>query len=246
MDSPSDEQLARLVVRALAAVITLTLAGGIASAAGRVSDGAGDETAADVIVGGPNGFRPRGGLGPLPGTAVAAYVRAAEAEVRSVEGRRAAVVSFRGYSSPEEAVELVDGTHVVSWLVALPGGRPQELAPDRDLVAWTKAQRDEAVAEKKALEQLLPTVEDPDFERQYQDDIDHLAALLAVGPDRRDVVFGALVVGSGDALRAVAARRGVLLVDLDPDSTPPPPTAYVGLRPEEDSDAGEPATRPTD
>ena len=243
MDSPSDAQLARLVVRTLAGVIALTLAGGIASAAGRLSEDP-DETAEDVVVG-TGALRPRGGLGPLPGTSVAAYVRAAEDELTDLADERAAVVSFAGYRTPEQAAALVDGTEVVSWLVALPGGRPQELAPDRDLASWTKAQRDEATAEKKALEQLLPTVEDPDFKRQYQADIDHLKALLAVGSDRRDVVFGALVVGAADELRAIADRPDVRLVDVDTDATPPSSTAFEGLRPEETIEAGEPPTRPT-
>ena len=244
MDSPSDAQLARLVVRTLAAVIALTLAGGIAAAAGRLGEES-DETAGDVIVG-TRSLSPRGGLGPLPGTSITAYARAAKVELEDVAGRRAAVVSFAGYRTPEQATRLVDGTDVVSWLVALPGGRPQDLQPDRDLVGWTKGQRDEATAEKKALEQLLPTVEDPDFRRQYQADIDHLASLLAVGPDRRDVVFGALVVGDVTHLRAIGGRAEVRCVDLDADDTPPPATSYAGIRPEEGIEAGEPPTRPTD
>ena len=245
MDSPSDAQLARLVFRTLAAVIALTFAGGIASAAGRLSSD-GDETADDVLVG-TGALSPRGGLGPLPGTSVSDYVRAADAELAGVAaGRRAAVVSFSGYRTPEQARDLVSGGEVVSWLVALPGGRPQELAPDRDLAAWTKGQRDEATAEKKALEQLLPTVEDPDFRRQYQADIDHLGALLAAGSDRRDVVFGALVVASAGELRSLGARPDVRLVDVDGDDEPPPPTAYEGIRPEETIEAGEPPTRPVD
>lgn len=244
MDSPSDEQLARLVLRALAAVIVLTLAGGIASAAGRISDQDVDETAADVLVG-TGALRPRGGLGPLPGTSVPDYIRAAQRDLADGEGRRAAVVSFAAYRTPEEAAELVDGTEVLSWLVALPGGRPQELAPGRELAAWTKGQRDEATAEKQALEQLLPTVEDPDFKRQYQSDIDHLAVLLSVAPGRRDVVFGALVIGPVRDLRSIAARPDVRIVDAG-EASPPPSTAYEGVRPEETVEAGQPPTRPKD
>jgi hypothetical protein len=244
VDSPSDAQLARLILRTLAGVIALTLAGGIASAAGRLGD-EGDESADDVLVG-TGALSPRGGLGPLPGTSVTAYVRAATKELADAEGRRAAVVSFAGYRTPEQAAELVDGADVVALLVALPGGRPQELAPDRDLAVWTKGQRDEASAEKRALEQLLPTVEDPDFKRQYQADIDHLAALLAVGSDRRDVVFGALVVGPSAALRSIGARPGVRMVDVDADATPPKSTNYEGVRPEETIEAGQPPTRPAD
>lgn len=244
MDSPSDEQLARLVLRALAAVIALVLAGGVASAAGRLGD-EGDESASDVVVG-TGALSPRGGLGPLPGTSVTSYASAAAGELRDASGRRAAVVSFAGYRTIDAAQPLIGDVDIKAWLVALPGGRPQELAPDRDLTAWTRSQRDEAAAEKKALEQLLPTVEDPDFKRQYQADIDHLASLLATPADRRDVVFGALVVGPAQRLRSIGKRPGIRMVDVDADATPPAATAYEGVRPEETIVAGQPPTRPTD
>ena len=247
MDSPSDADLARLIVRSVAAIIALLLSAGVATVAVRMGEEADESDAADVVVG-TAALRPRGGLGPLPGSSVSSYEAAAAAELASSVGvgRRAAVVSFADYRTPEQAAELVSGVEVRAWLLALPGGRPQELAPDRDLAAWVKAQRDEAAAEKKALEQLLPTVEDPDFRRQYQADIDHLTALLAAGSNRRDLVFGALVVGQGRSLRSVGARSGVRMVDVHDDDTPPEPTAVEGVRPEETVEAGEPATRPAD
>ena len=244
MDSPSDAQLARVVVRSLAAVIALVLAGGVASAAGRLGEDA-DEDASDVVVG-RSSLSPRGGLGPLPGTSVPSYLRAAEAARPSIEGRRAAVVSFAGYRTVAQATDVLEGTDVVRWLVALPGGRPEELEADRDLAAWIAGQRDEAAAEKKALEELLPTVEDPDFQRQYRADIDQLAALLDAGTDRRDVVFGAVVVGPARTLLALADRPDVRVVDADGDATPPPVGATVGLRPEETIEAGDPPARPAD
>lgn len=243
MDSPSDVQLARLVIRTLAAVIALTLAGGVASVAGRLADDPSNETAEDTVVGGA-GISPRGGAGPLPGTDVRAYVRSVGANLEDAQGRRAAIVSFEGYRTPDEAVALLGEVDVVSFLVALPGGRPVGVARDRDLAEVTKAQRDEAAGEKKALEQLLPTVQDPDFKRQYEADIARLAALLATGADRRDLVFGAVVVAPASDLRALSRTAGVRLVDVGPDGEAPKPTTFAGLRPEEIVQAGEPPNRP--
>ncbi|HUP86141.1 MAG TPA: hypothetical protein VM143_10785 [Acidimicrobiales bacterium] len=243
MDSPSDVQLARLVIRTLAAFTALTLAGGLASLAGRFADAPSDETASDTIVDGA-GIDPRGGAGPLPGADVSAYVATSTGRLSEAKGRRAAIVSFDEYRTPEEADALLGDVDVRSLLVALPGGRPVVLAPHDDLAEVTKTQRDEATAEKKALEQLLPTVEDPDFTRQYQADIDRLGRLLAARADRDDVVFGAVVVASASDLRAMAATAGVRLVDVGSTAEPPKPTTFAGLRPEEALEAGEPPTRP--
>lgn len=242
---PTDEQLARIVVRVLAAVIALTLAGGIASAAGQLAQGDTDETAADTVVGaGP--LSPRGGVGPLAGTAVATYVRSRAAALAVVPGgeRRAAVVSFTAYRTPDEAREAVAGLDARSLLLALPGGRPLEVAVDVDLGAIVSRQRDEAAAEKAALEQLLPTVTDEEFKRQYQADIERLGALLQAPPQVAPVVHAVLVLGTGDALRRTAKVPGVRLVDVGRDAEIPGVGEAAGLRPEETNRAGVPPTRP--
>jgi hypothetical protein len=176
---------------------------------------------------------------------VASYVRSRGADLASVtSARRAAVVSFSSYRTRESVLAALGGVEVTALLVALPGGRPVEAGVEEDLGALAKRQRDEASAEKKALEELLPTVQDPDFKRQYQADIDRLAALLA-GPSKpSDIVYGAVVVGRGDALRAISARAGVRLVDVALDAEVPGPGEASGLRPEETTESGEPPTRP--
>ncbi len=243
---PSDEQLTRLVLRVLAGLVALTLAGGVASAAGRLADeevGDRDETAADVIVG---GLSPRGGLGPLPGTEVATYLRArgnALAAEPTPGALRAAVVSFRTYLTPAAARAALGATAAERFLVAVPGGRPGVVAADADLKTFVTGQRKEAVAEKAALEQLLPTVTDDDFRRQYQADIDRLAALLAAPADTTAaVVFAAVVEATVGELMTVATDDDVRLVDAVPL---PFPTDPAGLRPEEISRAGAPPTRPS-
>ena len=242
---PTDEQLAGVVLRVLAALVALILAGGVASAAGRLAEGDVDESSDDVLVG-SGALSPRGGIGPLPGTAVASYVRAREAALGEVGAtdRRAAVVSFSSYRTAADALAVVAGTKPRSLLVALPGGRPAEAATDADLAAVVTRQREEAAAEKKALEELLPSVVDEDFKRQYQADIDRLGALLAAPKEVGPVVHAVLVVATGDELRRVARTAGVRLVDVGRDAGVAGVGEAAGLRPEETARAGVPPTRP--
>lgn len=249
---PTDEQLARLVVRVLAALVALLLAGGVASAGGRLAEAGGDGAAADDA-GGDAAARSLSsvgdGIGPLPQTPVERYVKARAEVLAGVPAgaQRAAIVSFEGYRTVADAtaaVAAVEGVEAVAVLLALPGGRPAEVevgAAAGDVVA---EQRSQAAAEKAALEQLLPTVTDGDFRRQYQGDIDRLAALLAGPKDVTAIVHAVVVVGDGAALRRLAVRPGVRLVDPGRSATVPGPRAAVGLRPEETVRTGTPSTRP--
>ena len=232
---PTDEQLERLVLRALAAVLALLLATAVATAAVRLTEGNTDEDAADVVVG---AGALSTGRGPLPGTALPAYVRDRAAALADLAGpdRRPAIVSFDTYRERDAALEATTGLDRRALLIALPGGRSVEVAVDADVAAVIRRQRGDAAAEKAAIEDLLPTVTDPDFRRQYEADLERLDALLAAPADVEAVVHGVVVVGTGDALRRAARVPGVRLVD---------PDASSGLRPEERSRAGEPPTRPT-
>jgi hypothetical protein len=231
---PTDEQLERLVVRALAAVVALVLAGGVATAAVRLTEGDTGEEAADVVVGA--GVL-SAGRGPAPGTALPAYVRDRAAALAALAGapRRAAIVSFETYREREAALEATTGLERRALLIALPGGRSVEVPVDADLDEVVARQRRDAAAEKAAIEDLLPTVTDRDFRRQYEADLERLEALLAGPADVEAIVHGVVVTGTGDALRRTARVPGVRLVD---------PDASSGLRPEERVRAGEPPTRP--
>jgi len=234
----------RLVLRVLAAVVTLTMAGGIASVAGRLDDrnnAEADERDPSTIAADPT---PLGGIGPLAGTVVADYVQLRKPALRSAKGRRAAVVSFGAYQTPAAAGRALEAFEVVHLLAAVPGGRPVEADSDEKLEDLVKRQREEAEEEREALVTLLPTVDDPDFKAQYQADIARLTALLATPANVSDVVYGAVVVGSAEALRALASRPEVRLVDVAPDASTPPPGTVTGLRPEETTQANTPQTRP--
>lgn len=243
-EGPTDEQLTRLVLRVLAAVATLTLAGGIASAAGRLderNDAEADARDPSTIVG---DLTPQGGIGPLAGTAVAPYVQQRQSALPAVTGTRAAVVSFSTYVTPAAVTEALDGLQVVRLLVAVPGGRPVEADSTEKLDDLVQRQRAEAQEERKALVELLPTVGDPDFKAQYEADIARLTALLAAPAKISDLVFGAVVVGPAKDLQALATRPGIRLVDAGPDEKPPTQGTVTGLRPEETTQANTPETRP--
>lgn len=236
---PSDEQLGRLVIRVLAGVVGLVLAAGIASAAGRVNEGAGsgDEIAEAGAV-----LSLDDGIGPLAGTDLDAYSTTRRAALSDAAGRRSAVVSFVSYVSPKDMREMLASVEVRRALVAIPGGRPVE-APADDIMATLRRQREEAAEEKSALDELLPTVDDPEFKQSYREDIERLTRLLAAGEVTK-VVYGAVVVGSADQLRALAKTPSIRLVDVGPTAVAPPEGSVAGIRPEELTRAGEPPTRP--
>lgn len=236
----SDEQLRRLVLRVLAGVVALILAGGIASVAVKVNDrndlGGEEAVTAGAVL------SAEGGIGPLATTRLDAYISIRGAELREAVGRRAAVISFSSYLSRTEVLEVLAPVEVLRLLLAVPGGRPVE-APIDGIALTVRSQRDEALEEKEALEELLPTVDDPEFERTYRQEIDRLNLLLAA-PETEELVYGAVVVGSAEQLRALSKLAAVRLVDLGRSSEAPTAGSAVGIRPEERSQAGEPPTRP--
>lgn len=177
-------------------------------------------------------------IGPAPGVAVADYVEARHDDLAGAEGSHRAVVSFARYLPDDAAVALAPGA-IETWLVAAPGGVPQ--AAD-DVGQWrvdfAAAARDEAAS----LEELIPTVEDEEFERQYEADRD-LALEMAEAVEAGDpVVFAVVITADASSLRQLARHEDVRLVDL---VEPGAGGAPRGLRPEEREVAGRPPERPT-
>jgi hypothetical protein len=247
---PTDEQLARLVVRVLAGMIALVLASGVAVGAQRlaeddraaddpgvVSPGASGDLGGAPVLGGP------GTIGPLAGAPIATYLAGRADALARAQEPRAAVVSFERYLSVADARKLLAGLDASRLLVAFPGAHSVEAPLDVDLAALSSRVRKEATDERKALQQLLPTVEDPDFAAQYKADIARLDRLSSSSPPLA-VVHGAVVTAPADALRRLATTPGVRLVDIGPSASPPNPNGAWALRPEETAKAGEPPTRP--
>lgn len=238
---PSDEELIRLLLRVLAGVVALVLALGMAAAAARLTDNEPVDLPAAA------GEPADAAVGPPPGRLVAPYLQARTRELAGARGTRSAVVSFARYLDEPTASRALSsaGVKVHVLLVAPPGGSLGEVAPTPGSVAEVvRRQRAEALAEKRALEELLPTVQDPDFVRQYEQDVARLAALARWLERPGPLVYGAVVTGSAEQLQRLARRPEVRLVDAAATDQVPPAGVARALRPEEMVTVGEPPVRP--
>ena len=161
------------------------------------------------------------------------------AALAAAEGRIDAVVSLVSYRDVASVQRIGEraGVEVVAVLAAAPGG-PPELVED-SLAAWIERRRATATAERAALAELLPTV-DPDdpFAATYAEDIAALDAELASLDAGGELLFGFTTTASAEALRRLADRADVRLVDVGG-------VLPLGLRPEEVDLVGEPRTRPS-
>lgn len=240
---PLDEAGARrLVIRAVGALIAFVLAAGLAVV---LNEADGDNVVSSDDDGTlADGERLFSGGAPLAGTEIPAYVVRRKTALARAEGRVVAAVSFTAYTTEAEAREKVEGTTVRALLAAAPGGGPSTVEGSLD--RWAVRERQEAEAEREGLVRMLTDTEDPDFVAQFQADIARLAGLLQRLDAKGPVVFGAVVEGDVPALRAVAGRPGVRLIDVvarrlggDIDIE-----QVGGIRPEETTRAGDPPHRP--
>lgn len=242
-DEPLDEAGAhRLILRAVAALVVFVLAAGVALVLNEAND-------ADVVSSGDDGELVDGerlfsGGPPLPGTEVPAYVVRRKAALDRLDGRVVAAVSFTSYVTEAEARARAEGTTVRALLVAAAGGGPATVTGSLD--RWAARERQAAEAEREGLVRMLTDTEDPEFVAQFQADLARLAGLLERLDPGGPVVFGAVVEGEVGALRALAGRPGVRLVDvvarrLGADVRV---DRLGGIRPEETARAGDPPHRP--
>lgn len=187
-------------------------------------------------------------VGPAPGVPLAPYVEARRAALVEADGTRVAVVSFAAYQTTESVTGLVDDPTgerapdiaVLGTLVALPGGGPTLVG---DVADARQAARAEAEAQIAALDELIPTVDDPEFAEFYRAEVERYRAVAAAAEEPA-VVFALVVRGSVAALRGIASVPGVRLVDLADGSDLVADPVVRGLRPEEAATAGEPRFRP--
>jgi hypothetical protein len=192
-----------------------------------------------VAAGGP---LPSAGLGPAPGEPLAAYSQARGRALDSATGTKAAVVSFAGYLNEAQARAAVGKLTVTSLLAAVPGGPPSVVTGS--MAEWVDAQVAGNRNERDEIRKLIPTVDDPQFKKFYEDEVTRLSQLVdSVKPDGA-LVFGAVVKGAVDDLRAAAGAPDVRLVDVAPSADIAPETPVRGVRPEETERANDPATRP--
>ncbi len=181
-------------------------------------------------------------VGPAAGTELTGYVSARKAALASVADDRVAVVSLAKYSTPAQAKALAGTATVMALLVAPPGIAPAVVAGD--LAEWSKTQTAATAAERDEIKKLIPTVTDAGFKAFYTAEVARLdKAVKGFAPDST-LVFGFVVRAPAAALKALAARPEVRLVDVAGTASPGADALYRGLRPEEVATANDPAMRP--
>ena len=181
-------------------------------------------------------------IGPVAGTAVPAYIGDRKLVLASAQGERVAVVSLAAYASEADARTAVGSLPVVGFIVAAPGANPVTVTSGLDVWAREQAKVDEA--ERNEIKSLIPTVDDPNFKKFYEQEVVRLDKAIANVSPTSPVVFAVIVRGPSPDLQALGAKPGVRLVDVGLTAQTTPDTAFRGLRPEETEKAGLPPNRP--
>ncbi len=182
------------------------------------------------------------GIGPSPGEPLPEYLDTRRAALAAASGNRAAVVSFGKYVNEAQARSAVGKLGVTSLLAAVPGGSPSVVTGG--MAEWVEGQVAENRSERDEIKKLIPTVDEPQFKKFYEEEVVRLSQLVdSVKPDG-PLVFGVVVKGPAADLKAVAGAPDVRLVDVAPDDDVTPETPVRGIRPEEAERANDPPTRP--
>lgn len=193
---------------------------------------------------GPSGL---GEVGPGAGTDLVAYIDgkkkllASRAKAAPKEASFA-VLSFDSYKTPDETDKFVKArkleTNSVEVRIPLPGYSSDSLSLENlSVVEAISAWRDRRLStlreELSELEKIIPTVDDKEFRRVYQEDAESRRKAISILEGNASVVFGLLVRGPhGDLLKASQAP-GVRLVDLPEEPATTPEThRFKALTPE--------------
>ena len=181
-------------------------------------------------------------IGPVAGLEVGPYLDERKQALAVAAGDRVAVVSFDAFLSEVDARAKVGSLKVDALLAAAPGAHPSTVTTGLDALA--KSQRQADVVERDEIKRLLPTVDDPVFKKFYESELVRLDNAIASASPTSTVVFGVVVVGPADSLRTLASTAGVRVVDVGEAATSARGAVFKGLRPEETTKVGQPATRP--
>ena len=181
-------------------------------------------------------------IGPVAGIAVGPYLDERKQALAAAAGDRVAVVSFDAYLSEADARSKIGSLKVDALLAAAPGAHPSTVTTGLD--AWAKSQRQADVVERDEIKKLLPTVDDPVYKKFYESEVVRLDNAIESASPTSTVVFGVVVVGPADSLRTLASTAGVRVIDVGQAGTSAPGAVFKGLRPEETTKVGQPATRP--
>ncbi|MGH9190349.1 MAG: hypothetical protein ACRD0Q_10020 [Acidimicrobiales bacterium] len=244
MTFSAEERAARRSVRLLGTGVLMAAVGAVVFATFRlVDDGPDRSRSPRVSALGP--VAPDGEyrqIGPLPGDDVAAYIEDRRAQLSEGDEERVAVVSLRSYTTEAEARAAVGATPVLGLLVAAPGGTAATVTGT--LTDWAAQQRQADTSDRDEIRKMLPTVSNPVDKADLQSEVVRLDKAIAAVDPTGDVVFGIVVKSKKTGLRTVAMGVEVRVVDVASTSKPAKTVDYVGIRPEETTKIGKPATRP--
>ena len=113
------------------------------------------------------------------------------------------------------------------------------------VAGWVDAQMGDKRSERDEIRRLLPTVDDPQFQAFYEEEVARLDALLEQVDPNGPLVFAVVVRAPSSQLQALRNSHQVRLVDVASSSKLDPDDPVRGLRPEETIKANDPPTRPT-
>jgi hypothetical protein len=194
--------------------------------------------------------RGRAAIGPAPGDDLVAYAAARQSALAERKGddTRTAVVSLNAYRSERAARAIVDETprgtavEVVALLVASPGDAPAVV--QGSLAEWVAARKIALQDEHDQIAQIVPTVEsDPQFRAFYEREVVRLERAAGLIDPQADIVFGFVVRAPISALRALADRAPVRLVDLGRDASFEQRSIYRGVLPDDTITVSDPQLR---
>jgi hypothetical protein len=223
-------------------LIVVGLGGLVAVTFGRGDDNGsvtGPTSASTSIVGGSAILKE---MGPGLDEPLAPYLAARSKDLAKAEDDRVAVLSLRRYVTEPEARAIAGAAKVIDLLAALPGGNPSVVSGS--ITDWLDGQFAATRDERDQIRQLLPTVDDPQFQADYQARIDELNNIINAVDPNQPLVFGLVVRAPASMLRGLARSADVRAVDVAPRAAPAADTVYRGIRPEETTTANDPPARP--
>jgi hypothetical protein len=167
-------------------------------------------------------------LGPEAGEPVAGYLTRAAASLPAGDSPRWALVQLDSYLTPESAAELVRGVRLAKVVLRVPMPRVQTALITRDLPGQRSAAELTAALRSASADRLAASRSAPAGRRE--------AIAAAEATRLREgcaCVLALLVFGDPGALRTIAARPGIRVVDAAIPDTPIQELAISPLLPEQ-------------
>ncbi|MEV7264635.1 hypothetical protein AB0N38_13895 [Micromonospora aurantiaca] len=180
-------------------------------------------------------------VGVTDGASIPAYLRAAGDELARLDAPDGyALVSFDGYLTPARAAATLDGTRVSAVVARVPlPGRQTEivriaaLTLPRDVVAGMAGVATRKDRETAGYRSRAAATADPELRRVYDSGAEVAAREAEAYRTGCACVYAAVVSAPPDALRGLAGRPGVRVVDPAPEVTRLDRTVFTPPLPEQ-------------